>query len=60
MKGMGVFTPHIELQIEKNAVKKITISPTIERDIAKSSLKELLDKNGYSTDIGVSEIPIRF
>lgn len=56
----GVFTPHIELQIQKNAVKKITISPMIEKEIAESSLREQLVQKGYSTEIGFSEIPIRF
>lgn len=56
----GVFSPHLELQIKKNAVKKITISPTIEREIAESSLRERLVQKDYSAEISVSEIPIRF
>ena len=56
----GVFVPYMEVPINKDAIKEIYISPTIEKDIAKQSLEEFLYINGYDAGVKVSDIPIRF
>ena len=56
----GVFVPYMEVPINKDAIKEVTISPIIETDIAKSSLEEFLSIQGYYTKVSTSEIPIRF
>ena len=56
----GIIVPYFELPINKDAIKQITISPTIEKHVAQKGLEDLLHKNGYSAIIKQSKIPVRF
>lgn len=44
----------------KNAIKSITIAPTLDEKLATSSLEEFLEINGYKAKVSNSKIPIRF
>lgn len=66
----GILIPFINAEFEKKFLKRITIGPLIEKEIAQNTLEIFLKKNGYklqydgSTDDGIqiksSEVPIRY
>lgn len=57
----GVLVPYLSVPLTKEAVKQITMAPTMESRIASVSLHEFIEVNGYSTvDVKQSTIPIRF
>lgn len=61
----GIMIPYLELNFDLDAVKSITISPTIQIDIVEDSLKDYLKFCGikcddYSKIIKRSKIPVRF
>lgn len=57
----GLIVPFIQVEIPKNAIKQVTVSPIMEFEIADKGIKELLLCSGIE-DIEIlhSEIPIRF
>ena len=57
----GLIVPFIQVEIPKNAIKQVTVSPIMEFEIADKGIKELLLCNGIDdVEILHSEIPIRF
>ena len=56
----GVLVPFLAVPINKDAVKKITISPIIEQELAEQSVNEILQLYGYSASVETSRVPIRF
>ena len=57
----GVLVPYLSVPLAKEAVKQITMAPTMESRIASISMKEFLESNEYSiVDVKQSTIPIRF
>lgn len=62
----GIIVPYMQVAIPENAISGITLSPIIEYEIAKSSIKELLKSEGIlsksknEVPIYKSRIPIRF
>lgn len=59
----GIMTPYCDMSFEKSGIiKRITISPMLETQLAKSGLKRFLKDNGYDSkiDIDNSKIPIRY
>ena len=57
----GLIVPFIQIEIPKNAIKQITVSPIMEFEIADKGIKELLLCSGIDdVEILHSEIPIRF
>ena len=63
--GSGILIPYIELKFSENAVKSITISPTVQSDLVESSIRDFLQYCKYnvpdfSNFIKHSNIPVRF
>ncbi len=57
----GLIVPFMQVEIPKNAIKQITISPIMEYELAEKSINELLICSGIeNVEILHSEIPIRF
>lgn len=62
----GVIVPYMQVAIPENSISRITMSPMMEYEIAKSSIKELLKVKGIlgtnKTEVPIfkSKIPIRF
>lgn len=56
----GIIVPYLSVMFSKNAIKSITIAPTLDEKIATSSLEEFLEINGYKAKVSNSKIPIRF
>lgn len=63
----GLITPCLRVTLPLDSIRRITMSPMTEYEIAKESIKELLETKGYrqsgkSTSIPIykSRIPIRF
>lgn len=57
----GILVPCLAVPFELNAIKKVTMTPMMEYDIAKASIEEFLHINGYeNVDVKESEIPIRY
>ena len=57
----GLLVPYLQVPLVKDAIQQITISPITEYEIAKSSIEEVLDINGYkNVNVKKSDIPIRF
>ena len=57
----GLIVPYIEVQLPKDSISRINISPMMEIEIAKESLRELLTENDYkNVQIYKSKIPVRF
>lgn len=57
----GLIVPHLTVQIPDDAISRITISPTIEFDISKNSIRELLKIKGFrDAKVYSSKIPVRF
>lgn len=59
----GIITPYCDMILDKTSViKRITISPMIENQLAKSGLERFLKDNLYdhNIDIDTSRIPIRY
>lgn len=57
----GVLVPYLSVPLAKEAVKQITMAPTMESRIASISMKEFLESNEYDkVDVEQSTIPIRF
>ena len=63
--GSGILIPYIELKFSENAVKSITISPTMQSDLVESSIRDFLqyckyNVSDFSNFIKHSNIPVRF
>ena len=57
----GVLVPCLSVPLAKNAVKRITMAPILESQIASISVNEYLEANGYSkVEVRQSTIPIRY
>ncbi|AEY65433.1 DUF2971 domain-containing protein [Clostridium sp. BNL1100] len=58
----GIFAPFINVKFDKNIVKNITVSPTIEYSLAKDGLNRYLKLKGYDNLINITKsiIPIRY
>lgn len=62
----GLIVPYMQVAIPENSINRITMSPMMEYEIAKSSIKELLKIKGIQsikkTEVPIhkSRIPIRF
>lgn len=62
----GLIIPHLNITLPFDSISRITMSPMTEYEIAKESIKELLEKRGFkhktnnSIPIFKSKIPIRF
>lgn len=59
----GVITPHCDIPFAKSGVvKKITIAPMMENELAKAGLTRFLADHGHSSKIEIefSKIPIRY
>ena len=62
----GLIVPYMQVAIPENSISRITMSPIMEYEIAKSSIKELLKVKGImstaKTEVPIykSRIPIRF
>lgn len=57
----GLIVPCLTVQIPEDAISRITIAPIMEFEIAKRSVKEILDLSGFSkVPIYKSIIPVRF
>ena len=61
----GILIPYIELKFSENAVRSITISPTVQSDLVESSIRDYLQYCKYnvpdfSNFIKHSNIPVRF
>ena len=56
----GIIVPYLSVMFSKNAIKSITIAPTLDEKLATSSLEGFLEINGYKAKVSNSKIPIRF
>lgn len=56
----GIIVPYLSVMFSKNAIKSITIAPTLDEKLAMNSLEEFLKINGYKAKVSNSKIPIRF
>lgn len=58
----GVITPHLDLKIPKSCIKRINLSPMLERDLTVQGLMSLLYSYKYNPKIEIrySSIPIRY
>lgn len=57
----GILIPYLELFFDKSSLKKITIGPLIEKDLASNNLVEFLQHKGYQDiEIQHSKVPIRY
>ncbi|MBP3459715.1 MAG: hypothetical protein J6K58_10960 [Lachnospiraceae bacterium] len=61
----NVLVPYLELKFDKRAISGITISPTIQSDLIKTSLEEYCeycDIDSHKLKLGIrnSDIPVRF
>ena len=57
----NLFIPYIKLDINKETIKTLVVSPYIKDNLAISSVCALLDKNGLpNTKVRGSEIPVRY
>ncbi|MGI6500541.1 MAG: DUF2971 domain-containing protein [Anaerostipes sp.] len=58
----GIIIPYVDILIEnKNVLKRITIGPLIESDVAKITAELYMKEKGYSNvDVITSEVPIRY
>lgn len=57
----GLIVPYIAVRYNKDSISRITISPMTEFQIAKESLREVLDDYHYDgVQIHKSKIPVRF
>lgn len=60
----GYIIPYIELQIDKQALKSVTLGPfrgnETQINLQKRILYQMLSINQYNTNINVSKIPVRY
>lgn len=57
----GVLVQYIKLEVDKTALKEITIGPLMESELAKKNLEAFLKQYGYNdVEIKVSKAPIRY
>ena len=57
----GLIIPCLYVKINKQSFSRITVSPIMEAEITKMSIRELLSTNGYKgCRVYQSTIPIRF
>ena len=57
----GILMPYIERDFDKEILRKITVGPLIEREVAKENLELYLENNGYKdVEIDYSKAPIRY
>ena len=60
----GYFIPYIELAIDKEALKSVTLGPfrgtESQLDLQKKTLAQMLHSNHYSANINVSKVPVRY
>ena len=55
--GRSVY--YLPVQFEKNIVKSITSSPTMDRNIAQNKIKNMIEQEGYNVEIKHSNVPYR-
>lgn len=57
----GIITPCCTLKFNKNSVKSISMSPTLEKKLVEHSIKSFLTENSFKQEIAIksSQIPIR-
>ena len=55
--GRSVY--YLPVQFEKNIVKSITSSPTMDRNIAQNKIKNIIEQEGYNVEIKHSNVPYR-
>lgn len=63
--GKGILIPFLELTFSTEAVKSITISPTVQSDLAELSIRDFLEYcdfhvEDYSQFVRHSKVPVRF
>ena len=57
----GLVVPILKVKLKEDSISRITISPMMEFEIAKDSVRELIDTMGYKNiKIHKSNIPIRY
>ncbi len=57
----GLIIPYIEVKLKEDSISRIYISPMMEFEIAKESIRELITQNGFKgVSIHRSKIPVRF
>lgn len=60
----GYIIPYIELQIDKQALKSVTLGPFCgtesQMNLQKRTLSQMLATNQYNTNINVSKVPVRY
>ena len=56
----GFFVPYIKMPINGECVRSVTISPTVDYELAKSCLSRMLKKDFPNTAISKSRIPVRY
>lgn len=60
----GYIIPYIELQIDKQALKSVTLGPfrgsESQMNLQKRTLSQMLATNQYNTNINVSKVPVRY
>ena len=60
----GYIIPYIELQIDKQALKSVTLGPfrgnETQINLQKRILYQMLSTNQYNTNINVSKVPVRY
>ena len=61
MSKKDFFVPYYDIDFDRNAIKSITLSPTIDRYEGRKNVKMLLDEQEMkAVDIKQSQIPVRF
>lgn len=60
----GYIIPYVELALDKNALKSVTLAPmdcdNEEQKLQKLVLKEMLERYGYVAEANISQIPVRY
>lgn len=57
----GLVAPYLKVPFYKDAIKRVTLSPMIEVDIAKQGIEELIYQKKYQKfDVRESKIPLRY
>ena len=57
----GIITPFLNVPFSENAIARVYLSPMMEFEIAKQSIREIIYKNNYRVfSIWESKIPIRY
>ena len=59
----GLFVPYLDIEFEKNDLKTISVSPTMNFDETESNIRNVLNIHGFNKDlvqIVKSDIPVRY